>query len=263
MSLTLASDALEVLVYPEQGFLIGQIRSLAAGHDLLWTQPPAEAFSGKLGPRGESSVDSFHRSFPEGGSGCSRPQASQGGSRTSHTWHHGEAARLPWRVMGPSDGTRIRAEILLRDDRLKLVRVLRLHRETLTVSSRVTNIGRTPIAWSAGEHPCFDRKAFAGGRILLESCESWIPAPHYDPRHALLSASARFEWPHAPAVNGYRLDLSEVPHFRSRRHEHVALSLGSREILLRSPKLGINVRLTIDEGLPYALLWEYFDDQKT
>lgn len=192
MSLTLASDSLEVLVYPEQGFLIGQIRSLAAGHDLLWTQPPAEAFSGTLGPRGESSVDSFHRSFSGGWFPMFPTAGLPGWVEDKPTWHHGEAARLPWRVMGPSDGTRIRAEILLTDDRLKLVRVLRLHRETLTVSSRMTNIGRIPIAWSAGEHPCFDRKAFAGGRILLESCESWIPlrttirdTPYCPPVHVL------------------------------------------------------------------------------
>lgn len=257
----LRSEELLVDVYPERGFLIGQIRSILVDRNLLWTKVPEESFRGELGPRGLASVARFHREFSGGWFPMYPTAGLPGYIGNEPTWHHGEAARLPWRVSASQDENRVRAEVLLSGDRLNLVRMLSLDRATLTVRSQLTNMGDSAVVWSAGEHPCFDRSAFAGGNILLDSAQSWIPFPHYDPLHASLCAGSRFEWPHAPTLHGHRLDLSKVPHSRCKRHEHVALCLRSSDILVQAPELGINVRLSIDQNLPYMLLWEYFDDK--
>ncbi len=258
----LHSSGFEVVILPQRGYLISQIRSITYDCDLLWTTPEREPFRHGLGPPGAPSIDTFHRSFAGGWFAMIPTAGLPGEIGGVMSWHHGEAARVAWDATAiSSDRTHLTAEVNVANGDLNVIRTVEAGRTAVIVTSRLTNVGNSSIVWSAGEHPCFDRATFAGGRMSLTPSRSWIPAPHYDPAPSRLASVDSFDWPYVATSDARTVDLSLIPETRTSRHEHVALALQRSDILLPAPRHGLTVRLSVSPTMPYLLLWQKFDTE--
>lgn len=261
--ITLESDALRVVCTPAQGFSISSLVDRASGAEALWRREShaVEPCSRTLGPAGELSdmtfIDRFaggwFEMFPEVGYTLPGDPASL---------VHGEVVRLPWAVTEQS-ATHVAARVALVRRPLTIARTLTLDGATLTVHEQIENVGRAPVRYTWGHHPCFARETFAGGRIELDVAAAEVPDPWANPQQARL-ALGPFAWPQAPGRAGGVVDLAAIPTERDRRQDHACLTLGARggSLRLTAPQAGPHgraLRVEFDvEQFPYALLWEEF-----
>lgn len=257
--ITLESDAVSVVCTPDQGFSISSLVDRVSGAEALWRREShaVEPCSRTLGPAGEPSEATFldrfaggwFEMFPEVG-------YTQPGDPASLV--HGEVVRLPWEVTehGPRH---VAARVALVRRPLTIERTLTLDGATLTVAERIANVGRAPVPYTWGHHPCFSRATFAGGRIELDVAAAEVPDPWFDPDHATL-AHGPFAWPQAPARDGGVVDLAGIPAERDGRADHACLTLGGRggSLRLTAPAHGRALRVEFDvRRFPHALLWEH------
>lgn len=252
----LADAHWRVIVSPARGMLIRVASDVRRGAPALWQReaPVPAKPSRELGPAGPPSADTFHDAFV-GGWFPMFPAAGFVGELDGRPTHfHGELARLPWEVVdrGPSW---IEARVETVHASFAVVRRIALDGGELQIETEIANTGAAPASYLFGEHPCFWRETFAGGRLELEARAAWVPSPSYVPEHAALTPGERFDWPHAPSRSGGTLDLSAIPDEPDGRSDHACLELASSLIRLTAPRFGRALELDVDlAATPYALL---------
>ncbi|MGH9161725.1 MAG: DUF4432 family protein [Vicinamibacteraceae bacterium] len=176
---------------------------------------------------------------------------------------HGEAARVPWRLISTArEGNRLDASmaLTLRKSPARIERrvTLGVGEPALEIEERVTNLAAMPLDCVWAHHPAF------GAPFLSPACRIFTgatrveadPAYHAD-ANDLAHGKAR-EWPWAEALDGERLDLSRVP-ARASGCSRVAVLSGFSEgwYAIQNSELGLGVGLAWDKDIfPYAGLWQ-------
>jgi galactose mutarotase-like enzyme len=256
----LTSAALTLRCRPRDGFVVTSLVDRASGADALWTRPAFEpaAVERRLGSPGAASIESFMDIFV-GGWFPMFPSVGHAGSHGgSFALLHGEAARLPWTV---TDVTETSVAATLRTIRTPFAveRTLVLEGAEAICRTRIRNVGREPAPFMWGEHPCFDRELFAGGRITLAASGCFTPTPADDPSNCVLTAGQRLEWPVGERAAGGSLDVGLIPDEPDGRHEHICTTLDSGVVEIGAPRARRVLRLRFDLAVyPYALVWQNY-----
>lgn len=251
----LADAHWRVTVAPAHGMLIRQARDAVSGAPALWErEPPApRAPSRELGPAGPPSAETFHDLFV-GGWFAMFPTlgfVAELDGRPAH--FHGELARLPWETVARGERS-LEARVETVSAPFAVVRRVVLGGGELRVETEIVNTSRAPASFLFGEHPCFARETFAGGRLELAARDGCVPSPAYLPERALLRPGARIDWPHAPGRRG-GVDLSCVPARPDGRADHACLELAGPRMRLTAPGFGRALELEHDlDATPYAQL---------
>lgn len=250
----LENDQIVVEILADRGMTITRLARRDGGPNVLWERPGhvAPPCSRELGPPGPASIDTLHELLVGGWFEMS-PQAGLPGTVEGRDTHlHGEAMRLPWRREEAADD-RIRATAATVTDDLELSRSIQLEAESLSVRSTVRNLGSSAVVTTHGEHPCFDRRLFAGGTLTL-AAHACAVLPPLDPANSVLRAGS-FDWPRAPARDGATVDLSTIPETASGAHDHVVIELADPRVEIRT-RSGASVTLHVDISRhPFLLLW--------
>jgi galactose mutarotase-like enzyme len=209
--------------------------------------------SRELGPPGPPSADTFHDAFA-GGWFAMFPTlgfVAELDGRPAH--FHGELARLPWETV-TRDERSLEARVETVNVPFAVVRRVVLDGGELRVETEIVNTSRTPASFLFGEHPCFARETFAGGRLELTARDGCVPSPAYMPERALLRPGAQIVWPHAPGRDG-DVDLSCVPARPDGRADHACLELAGPRMRLTAPRFGRALELEHDlDATPYVQL---------
>lgn len=241
-------------ILPTHGALISSLRY--KGTELLWRRRGASTLDlglDHLGPPGRRSLESFDRLFV-GGWFVMAPSVGLPGSHDDY-YLHGTACRSRWEIISSrADGVCLE---LNTPDGLMLRREIRIEdKQTLAVQTSVTSAIARFVTF--GEHPCFDRKTFVGGKIIvnrsLRHCEVLAPL---DPFGSTLTPGT-YSWPFARAHSGRVADLSAIPQLADGRHDHIALVLEEGGVTVTAPSHGFRA-IILSHDLPYWLLWENYD----
>ncbi len=205
----LSGESIEAEVAPELGMSIISLRD-AAGREQLWRRPDftAPPRTGHIGPPGEPSIEPMFDLWPGGWFEMSPHAGLPGELDGRQTMLHGEAARLPWRLLD-SGRSHIEAEADCVHEPLRLRRRVEADGASLSLHSWIENRGERPVEVCHGEHPAFSRADFAGARIELQARRA-VAITLLEPESAAFVAG-EFEWPSAPAPGGGTVDLSRVP----------------------------------------------------
>lgn len=261
-TIRLGSDSLLVECDPDAGFSISAIVDVATGANALWQRTgfvPAE-FRRALGPSGDPSIESFielfvggwFEMFPTTG----YPGTVQGAVGPAVSLLHGEALRLPW-VVTQRDTSTVEATVDMVRTPFRLTRRLEIVDAELIVSERAENRGSASAPYVWGHHPCFDRGAFAGGRIEIDAIGAEVPAPVFDEEHNSLIPGASFSFPEAPMVAGGVRDVAAIPELADGRHEQTTFAVRRGAVRITAPRFGRAFSLLWDErDFPYVLLWQ-------
>jgi galactose mutarotase-like enzyme len=139
-------------------------------------------------------------------------------------------------------------------------RRVELERGELRVQTAIENVGGAPSSYLYGEHPCLWRTTFAGGRLVLDARDAWVPAPSLTPDRAVLRPGERFAWPQAPGQRG-PLDLSVVPEHPDGRRDHACVELAGPVVRVTAPRLRRELVLELDlAATPHLLLSFAYDE---
>lgn len=257
-SVELRSGALALTCVPRHGNVV---TSLAIdGVELLWRRPgfsPA-TIQRDLGPSGAASIDTFMDLFVGGWFQMFPSVGLPGKSGAAFDLLHGEAARLPWRIVAQSPSELVTRVNTLRTP-FEVERRLEVDGQAVRCSTNVRNVGREEAPFLWGEHPCFDRGVFAGGAIAIDDAPLLTANPPHDPPNSQLEAGARGRWPRAPAADNSLFDVGAIPHTPDGRHEHICLRPAQGSVRLTSPKLGRTITLDFDlTTYPFVLVWQNY-----
>ena len=256
------NDYIEVCVSPQYGFSILSIIDKNSGAEALWQRQPFHPTppSREIGVGGSASETHFFDRFLGGWFEMFPVVGFPDADDTVHHLH-GEVVQLPWEV---TDITKvsISAEVDCLRTPFHLTRRLELVDDVLHIFESVTNLGRASCSFSWGHHPCFSRSTFAGGHIQLSVDKATVPAPPFDPLHAILVPGQTFQWPNAPLIAGGELNVAEIPMNPDFRHDHICLSPDKGELSISSPILerSLSVEWEI-ERFPHILIWLDFQGQ--
>lgn len=162
----LRAGGVRVSVAPEHGCVIHRIDT--GRGNLLWHdgREPQRLRGSRL--TGDASAAEFDDDVLIGGWFPMFPNA---GLPTADTQQHGWAPRVAWTVRERAEA-RLVAEVsgpFLEGGTADVTRDIEVCGGGLTVRSTVTNAGRTAGSFTWGEHPCFSRDSFAGGRAFLSA----------------------------------------------------------------------------------------------
>lgn len=182
--------------------------------------------------------------FPNAGMGCT-----VGG--VNHPVH-GEASRARWQVL-ENDGQH---HVVLRSRThtpLTITRRMTLHpgRPQLDLHEEIHNPSGLDMPYLWGHHPAF--AAPDGTRLEIEGAQMQVPG--LGVRDDDLIPGGPFEWPWAPAQEGGRVDLREMP---SAPVERLAYLTHLSEAACHIFRPDTGDRLTMqwsEEAFPYAWLW--------
>lgn len=245
----LENDVLRVELYPKHGFVIGAIIERTFNANILWNPPKAsfEPLSTDLGAAGTASIDRFDRDILAGGWFTMIPNAGLPGSNQS-LWMHGQAARLPWTVVGQgADFCHCRVVLPLLE--LSVERTVRLEGASVNTQTVVHNHGTKTAILAPGEHPCFPRTLFAGGRITgLEGSRVSVPNLA-QPNAAHFTAGTEFLWPNE----------ATIPLQPTGAHDHLVVDNRGGELEITIPLINRVMQLTYDAKMfPQMLYWTHY-----
>jgi galactose mutarotase-like enzyme len=256
----LTSAALTVACRPGHGFVVTSLVDRTTGLDALWRRQAFEpaAVERRLGSPGAASVHSFMDIFVGGWFPMFPSVAHAGSHGGAFALLHGEAARLPWTVTDATE-TSVAASVRTIRTPFEIDRAVALDGAEVVCRTRIRNVGREPAPFIWGEHPCFDRELFAGGRISLVASEGSVPVPADDPQNALLDAGQQLDWPIARTAAGGSLDVAAIPAEPDGRHDHICVTLSSGVVEIGAPRAQRVLRLRFDlDAYPYALVWQNY-----
>ena len=255
--LELATPQARVQLIPELGCDIVSFVDARTGVDVLWRVPwgmPPRS----TGPFSAATETEWGERFPGGwnvlcpNGGAATP--APGGT----TWgFHGEAALLPWTVLGHGgDGETAWAELQVRLIRapLRLHRRLELVGSSLALTETLTNLSPVPIEVMWSQHPSFGGPLVAAGTRI----ETGAKVTETDDTlvHGDLQAGSRGQWPYAPGRLRGDVDLSVVPDIATSRLVYLSdFDLGWARLV--NDQLGLAARLEWDARVyPSAWLWQ-------
>lgn len=256
-ALELATGGATVQLIPQLGCDIVSFVDARTGVDVLWRVPwGMPPYS--TGPFSAATETEWGERFPGGwnvlcpNGGAATP--APGGT----VWgFHGEAALLPWTVVGHGvDGDAAWAELTVRLIRapLQLHRTIRLVGSALVVTETLTNLSPVPIEVMWSQHPSFGEPLVAPGMRI----ETGATVTETDDTltDGDLQAGARGQWPHAPGRLRGDVDLSVVPDEATRRLVYLSgFELGWARLV--NDALGLAARLEWDASVyPSAWLWQ-------
>jgi galactose mutarotase-like enzyme len=255
----LASDAVRVRCDPAHGMVITEFRDDSTGANALWTRSgftPA-TITRRIGLAGAPSIESFMDLFV-GGWFEMFPSAGLPGDATGAlSVMHGEVARIPWDEVERSDSRLVCETTTLRTP-FGVRRTLEVVDSTLRARTDVVNLGGEPVPFLWGQHPCFLRETFRGGRIHMDVASGDVPDPPFDEPNSRLECGP-FVWPLAPARTGGAADLSQIPDTADGRHDHILLRPAATSARITAPRLGREVLFEFGDA-PHdtVLLWQDF-----
>lgn len=256
-ALELASAGARVQLIPELGCDIVSFVDVRTEVDVLWRVPwgiPPRS----TGPFSAATETEWGERFP-GGWNVLLPN---GGAATpapgGTVWgFHGEAALLPWTVLGSGvESDRVWAELQVRLIRapLKLHRRLELLGSALAVTETVTNLSPVPIEAMWSQHPSFGAPLIAAGTRIETG--AGVTETDDTVTDGDLAAGERATWPHAPGRDGGAVDLSVVPGESTRRLVYLS-EFETGWARLVNDDLGLAARLEWDADVyPSAWLWQ-------
>jgi galactose mutarotase-like enzyme len=257
----LSSTGATAIVLPAQGATILSFAHRATGAEALWHRArhvPAPC-TRDLGPAADGETSFLDRWA--GGWFPMFPLVGHTAADSPAALLHGELVRLPWDVLARDDNS-VTLHVRTVRSPFAVTRTVALEGATLTVAQRIENAGAEPAEYLSGEHPCFARATFAGGRIALDAHDgARVPHPPYDPAHARLATPQAITWPHAGAAGGggAPVDLAEIPRRADGTQDHVELALASPRVTLTAPLHALALDLDVDLGAhPALLLWHDF-----
>lgn len=255
--LRLETPQAQVDLIPELGCDIVSFVDTRTGVDVLWRvpwgMPPRSS-----GPFSAPTETEWGERFPGGwnvlcpNAGAATP--APGGT----TWgFHGEAALLPWTVLGSGvDGEQAWAELQVRLIRapLQLHRRLQLIGSALVVTETLTNLSPVPIELMWSQHPSFGAPLVAPGTRIetgasITETDDLVTGGDLEP-------GTTGRWPHARGGDGSDVDLGVVPDLATARLVYLS-GFESGWARLVNDDLGLAARLEWDaEVYPSAWLWQ-------
>ena len=230
-----------------------------AGVPILWgrKRPLRRHASSEVGPGGEGSYASFDELFVGGWFELFPTACLPGVLDGRQTRLHGEACRVPWRLESRSEDEMVASASC---SGFRMERRIRVEGNAVECLSRHRNDTDHALRFTHGEHPCFPRSQFAGGRLRLRAKRAWTEAPAWDPDCSRLRPGSELEWPLAAATDGESIDLEAIPKIADGRQDHVCMELERGSVVFDAPLHGFSVELDFSiEEFPYLLLWQKFD----
>lgn len=241
----LENDDLRVVVLPDKGAEIHELRDLRLDLNVLfeapWGLPP---------PGGDEFLELYGGGWQELFPSVSEQCAYRGRAIP----FHGEVALVAWEHEPAGDGLLLRC----RTAEFRLERLMRLEGASLQLEETVVNESAGPAHFVWGHH------CVVGPPFLEPGCRLHTPArtivtpgePWEDT--ARLAPGQREPWPAALLRNGGRADLREVPGPEAGSHDDVFLTdLEAGWAAVENPRLGLAFRLDWDPGLfRWIVCWQ-------
>ena len=206
-AVTIANDAIEVVVLVNKGADIYALVDRRTGVDVLFKSPWGARAPG-LWPTTSTSLERWIDSYaggwqlllPNGGNEC----VEQG-----VTWgFHGEAAMVPWTIVEQCiDGLVVETSLISAP--LHVRRELTLEGPVLRVREIVSNTSPQDVEVMWSHHPAFGPPFLDGTCILSVGCTS-VWADDVAPG-TVMAPNSRHKWPVVTAVDGSPVDLRRVP----------------------------------------------------
>jgi galactose mutarotase-like enzyme len=255
----LCSEQLIVRARPEHGMIVTAVIDRVSGADALWARPNFEpaTISRTIGEAGAASIETFMDIFVGGWFEMFPSAGIPGSAEGPLSVMHGEVARVPWDEVERSESRLVCETTTLRTP-FSVRRTLEVAGGTLRSTTEVRNHGEEPAPYLWGQHPCFRRETFAGGRIHFEVATADVPAPPFDAANSRLRCEP-FEWPIATAIEGGDVDLSEIPVAADGRHDHILLRPAATTACITAPAIGREVVFEFGSAPHHTvLLWQDF-----
>jgi hypothetical protein len=194
-AVTIASDDLEVTVWPQVGGTIAAIRHRRLGLSILGDVPwdATNAPIGSLAARDEPHWLSRYGGgwpllFPNGGDSCTVDGVFHG--------FHGEASIAPWHASVFPDRMLLTRRFFVVP--VEMQRELRVENDVLIVRERLRMHGSLPIDVMWGHHPTFGSDLLAGEVEITTGARQVSADETYDPPANPLQPGAAGRWPHVP-----------------------------------------------------------------
>jgi hypothetical protein len=260
-AIVLETEGARVELIPELGCDIVSFVDARTGADVLWRVPwgiPPRS----SGPFSAPTETEWGERFPGGWNvlcpNAGAATAAPGGT----TWgFHGEAALLPWTVLGTGvDGEAAWAELTVRLIRapLSLHRRLALVGSALAVIETLTNHSPEPIEVMWSQHPSFGAPLVAPG-TRIETGATTIETDDLVADGDLRPGEPGV-WPYALTRDGAEQDLSRVPDFPTHRLVYLS-GFETGWARLVNDELDLAARLEWDADVyPSAWLWQELHD---
>lgn len=259
----LENGAASVLILPDKGSEIFELRSKPHNVDVLWKSPwglrkPISATGPAASPE-TAWLDAYgggwQELFPNGGNACVYRGAELG--------FHGEASVSAWhdrKETSRSGEAMLHLALNLARSPFSMEKTITLdaERPVLTIWERIVNNGveRMPYMW--GHHPAY------GAPFLAEGCELSIPARTFRAEqqqtvgHTWMSPGVTSRWPMAPKPNGSETNLRYIPGPEAKvANMGYVTDLEAGWYSLTNRKLGLGVGLTWQlDVFPVVWLWQ-------
>ncbi|WP_345763291.1 DUF4432 family protein [Diaminobutyricibacter sp. McL0608] len=256
-AITLTSPQLTVVLDPQRGADVLSVVETGSGSEVMWSTPTRARADQVLAGVPPVSTDPFANFFAGYRGGWQTLVPNAGAARTIHgaaLGFHGEVAVSAWTVVDARDDRAILSLDLLSLP-VRIEREVRLHRGTLQVQDRLTNLSTQPLEFDYVQHPAF------GADLLADACRIETGARRFtaDPETTgPLAAGTEFGWPDATTVDGRPLDLGDLPAPGTRHMVFGWLSDFERPwYRITNTRTGLAVEVEWDaEQLPYAWFWE-------
>ncbi|MBA3236087.1 MAG: DUF4432 family protein [Chloroflexi bacterium] len=239
----LANDWIEVVVLPDRGAEIHQIRHMPTGTTVLLETPfglPALSADTRADFL-DGYAGGWQELFPNVNEACVVDGVALP--------FHGEATLAPWDAGVTGTGPDSSLVLTYRSPGLgvRLERQMRLRPDAagLELVETVTNERAAPVRVAWGHH------IVLGGTFLKAGCRidlagGWITTPResYEPESARLAAGQRESWPIARGRNGQDVDLRIVPGPDDHSHDDIfVVDLPEGRVVVSDPATGLTVRL--------------------
>lgn len=262
-SLVLENGALRVVVLPDKGADIYELKHVDTGIDVLFKGPWGLRAPGAQ-PLEGSGDDEFMWNY-EGGWQELFPSVNDVCTyRGMRIPFHGEVASLPWEyeiVQSEGDEVSVRLWTRCRQTPYRLERLMRLRRgiPELVLEGTVVNESDEPAHFVWGQH-CVLGPPFLepGCRLELPARTIVTPLVLWEPETARLAPGQREPWPDARLRSGDTVDLTEIPGPEADSHDDLFVTdLEAGWLSVRKPHPALTFRLEWDPAVfGWVVLWQ-------
>ena len=206
-SVTLLNEHLRVVILPEKGCDVYELRDRRSGVDVL-AKTRLGLADLQVGRHSRNSTEAWLSQYL-GGWQLILPNGGNAAEVDGVEWgFHGEASTLRWTVERLSSAT-LRATVRLTCAPIRVIREFELDGPTLRLREQLVNESASSQSVMWAQHPAF------GAPFLDESCvvslnAEIVTSDDVSPGTAMAPASVH-DWPNVISANGETVDLSIVP----------------------------------------------------